>query len=182
MHRAITIPLPTAPIIHGRSPGHSSRATITRRQASRCYAASLRCRATECRPRFRSAQRHGPFQEVRVHAGDHEGACFPAGWNDPRSLSIAVMISDSILWARGVHIHEDQSNHNLATGMVGEGVLLECLRHPDVEQILIINRRPVSWSHQKLRENIHSDFFDLAPIEPELSGYKPGLLQPLRHG
>jgi NAD dependent epimerase/dehydratase family enzyme len=29
-----------------------------------------------------------------------------------------------------------------ATGMVGEGVLPECLKHPDVEQVLVINRRP----------------------------------------
>jgi hypothetical protein len=58
-----------------------------------------------------------------------------------------------------------------ATGMVGEGVLLECLEHPDVEQVLVINRRPGGRSHSKLREIIHSDFFDLAPIEGELSGY-----------
>ena len=58
-----------------------------------------------------------------------------------------------------------------ATGMVGEGVLLECLEHPDVEQVLVINRRPAGRSHAKLREVIHSDFFNLAPIEHELHGY-----------
>ncbi len=58
-----------------------------------------------------------------------------------------------------------------ATGMVGEGVLLECLRHPDVEQVLVINRRPGGVSHPKLREVIHGDFFDLKPIESQLSGY-----------
>jgi hypothetical protein len=57
------------------------------------------------------------------------------------------------------------------TGMVGEGVLLECLRHPEVEQVLIVNRKPGGVSHQKLREIIHRDFFDLTPIESELSGY-----------
>ena len=51
-----------------------------------------------------------------------------------------------------------------ATGMVGEGVLIECLRHPEVEQVLIINRKPVGMSHPKLREIIHTDFFNLAPI------------------
>lgn len=55
--------------------------------------------------------------------------------------------------------------------MVGEGVLLECLNHPDVEQVLVINRKPGGISHPKLREIIHTDFFNLAPIEQQLSGY-----------
>jgi uncharacterized protein YbjT (DUF2867 family) len=58
-----------------------------------------------------------------------------------------------------------------ATGMVGEGVLLECLAHPDVERVLVINRKPGGVSHSKLREVIHADFFNLAPIEPELAGF-----------
>jgi hypothetical protein len=58
-----------------------------------------------------------------------------------------------------------------ATGMVGEGVLLECLNHPDVELVMVINRKPGGVSHPKLREIIHSNFFDLAPIEPQLLGY-----------
>ena len=58
-----------------------------------------------------------------------------------------------------------------ATGMVGEGVLVECLNHPDVEQVLVINRKPGGVSHPKLREVIHSDFFNLAPIEPQLIGF-----------
>jgi uncharacterized protein YbjT (DUF2867 family) len=58
-----------------------------------------------------------------------------------------------------------------ATGMVGEGVLLECLDNPAVEQILVVNRKPGRVSHPKLREIIHSDFFDLAPIESQLTGY-----------
>ncbi len=58
-----------------------------------------------------------------------------------------------------------------ATGMVGEGVLLECLKHPDVEQVLVINRKPGGVSHPRLREIIHADFFDLAPIESQLAGY-----------
>ncbi|NBA85564.1 epimerase [Emticicia sp. CRIBPO] len=58
-----------------------------------------------------------------------------------------------------------------ATGMVGEGVLLECLKNPEVEQVLVINRRPGGISHPKLKEIIHGDFFNLAPIEKELSGY-----------
>ncbi len=58
-----------------------------------------------------------------------------------------------------------------ATGMVGEGVLMECLANNDVAQILVINRKPGGVSHPKLREIIHKDFFDLAPIEGQLSGY-----------
>jgi uncharacterized protein YbjT (DUF2867 family) len=58
-----------------------------------------------------------------------------------------------------------------ATGMVGEGVLLECLDHPDVEQVLVINRKPGGMSHPKLREIIHVDFFNLAPIEQQLIGF-----------
>ena len=46
-----------------------------------------------------------------------------------------------------------------ATGMVGEGVLHECLQHPDVEQMLIINRKPCGVVHPKLKEIIHADFF-----------------------
>jgi uncharacterized protein YbjT (DUF2867 family) len=58
-----------------------------------------------------------------------------------------------------------------ATGMVGEGVLLECLNHLDLEQILVINRKPGGVSHPKLREIICKDFFDLQPIEQQLSGF-----------
>jgi uncharacterized protein YbjT (DUF2867 family) len=57
-----------------------------------------------------------------------------------------------------------------STGMVGEGVLLECLKHSDVEQVLVINRKPGGVSHPKLREIIHNDFFDLKPIEQQLTG------------
>jgi hypothetical protein len=55
--------------------------------------------------------------------------------------------------------------------MVGEGVLLECLQHPQVEQVLVINRKPGGVSHPKLREVIHTDFFDFLPIEQHLAGY-----------
>ncbi|MGO4110555.1 NAD-dependent epimerase/dehydratase family protein [Paenibacillus sp. YAF4_2] len=58
-----------------------------------------------------------------------------------------------------------------ATGMVGEGVLMECLQHPDVEQVLAITRRPSGVTHPKLKEIIHKDFYDLTPIQDELKGY-----------
>ena len=57
------------------------------------------------------------------------------------------------------------------TGMVGEGVLHECLLHPDVESVLVINRKPCGVKHEKLREIIHKDFFDLSTIENQLTGY-----------
>ena len=55
--------------------------------------------------------------------------------------------------------------------MVGEGVLHECLLHPDVESVLVINRKPCGVNHPKLKEIIHADFFDFSPIESQLSGY-----------
>ncbi|MBK9388723.1 MAG: epimerase [Bacteroidetes bacterium] len=54
------------------------------------------------------------------------------------------------------------------TGMVGEGVLKECLTHPDVEKVLVINRKTCGITHPKLNEIIHNDFFDLSPIKDKL--------------
>jgi uncharacterized protein YbjT (DUF2867 family) len=58
-----------------------------------------------------------------------------------------------------------------ATGMVGEGVLLECLDHPDTERILVLSRKPLGMTHPKLRELIVKDFFALEPIAQDLTGY-----------
>ena len=58
-----------------------------------------------------------------------------------------------------------------STGMVGEGVLFECLAHPDVDQVLVINRKPGGVMHPKLREIVRANFFDLTPIEAQLAGY-----------
>jgi hypothetical protein len=58
-----------------------------------------------------------------------------------------------------------------STGMVGEGVLMECLEHPLVTSVLVINRRPNGRTHPKLKEIIHPDLFDLSAIESELRGY-----------
>ena len=52
-----------------------------------------------------------------------------------------------------------------ATGMVGEGVLHECLLHPQVESVLAINRKPCGVSHPKLKEIIHKDFFNLSRLK-----------------
>ncbi|MBK5272124.1 MAG: epimerase [Bacteroidia bacterium] len=58
-----------------------------------------------------------------------------------------------------------------ATGMVGEGVLHECIKHNDVENILVINRKPCGITHPKLKEIIHDNFFDISSIENQLSGH-----------
>jgi uncharacterized protein YbjT (DUF2867 family) len=58
-----------------------------------------------------------------------------------------------------------------ATGMVGEGVLLVCLGDPDVEKVLIVNRRPSGKTHPKLKEVILDDFYDLSAAEEQLTGY-----------
>lgn len=58
-----------------------------------------------------------------------------------------------------------------ATGMVGEGVLNECLRHPYVDKVLVINRNSCGVSHPKLTEILRSNFFDLSTIEPQLKNY-----------
>ena len=46
------------------------------------------------------------------------------------------------------------------SGMVGEGVLHECLNHPDLEAVLSISRKPCGIIHPKFKEVIHQDFFD----------------------
>jgi len=58
-----------------------------------------------------------------------------------------------------------------ATGMVGKGVLLECLAHPDVERATVLGRNPTGLVHPKLREVVHADLFDLAPVESLLRGH-----------
>ena len=58
-----------------------------------------------------------------------------------------------------------------ATGMVGEGVLMESLLHPDVEKVLVINRRPCGVVHPKLTEIVHTDFLNFTPIAEKLAGY-----------
>ena len=55
--------------------------------------------------------------------------------------------------------------------MVGEGVLHECLLHPDVEEVLVVGRRSAGVIHPKLKEILHSDFYDLSAIKDQLKGY-----------
>lgn len=58
-----------------------------------------------------------------------------------------------------------------STGMVGEGVLHECLQHSSVEKVLVISRKPCGVIDPKLKEVIHENFYDLAPIAEQLKGY-----------
>ena len=58
-----------------------------------------------------------------------------------------------------------------ATGMVGQGVLRECLRDPRVASVLAIGRSPLGQSHEKLQELQHGDFADFSSLAAELSGW-----------
>jgi uncharacterized protein YbjT (DUF2867 family) len=58
-----------------------------------------------------------------------------------------------------------------ATGMVGQGVLRECLIDPEVHQILSIVRTPTNQQNPKLRELAHTDFFNYSDIAPQLTGF-----------
>jgi len=58
-----------------------------------------------------------------------------------------------------------------ATGMVGQGVLRECLVDPEVESVLTIGRNATAQRHEKLHEIVRNDLYDLSAIEGRLSGY-----------
>jgi len=58
-----------------------------------------------------------------------------------------------------------------ATGMIGKGVLLECLDYPQIDEILVIGRNPTGMQHPKLKEILLNDFTALGSIKNQLSGY-----------
>jgi uncharacterized protein YbjT (DUF2867 family) len=58
-----------------------------------------------------------------------------------------------------------------ATGMVGQGVLRECLLDPEVQEVLSIGRSAIGLKNPKLRELLHADLFDFSAVENELSGF-----------
>ncbi|MGD0869817.1 MAG: NAD-dependent epimerase/dehydratase family protein [Bryobacteraceae bacterium] len=58
-----------------------------------------------------------------------------------------------------------------ATGMVGQGVLRECLLDPDVRSVLSIGRSATGQQHEKLRELVHQDLLDYSAIESRLWGF-----------
>ena len=57
-----------------------------------------------------------------------------------------------------------------ATGMVGQGVLRECLLDDGVARVVTLGRSATGRAHPKLREIVHANLFDLTPIESALRG------------
>jgi len=58
-----------------------------------------------------------------------------------------------------------------ASGMVGKGVLLECLDHPKIDSILVLGRTSTGIKHPKLIELLHTDFTDYTEVREKLRGY-----------
>jgi len=58
-----------------------------------------------------------------------------------------------------------------ATGMVGQGVLRECLLDADIESVLAVGRSPTGRRHVKLREIRHDYYLDYSAIESQLTGF-----------
>ena len=58
-----------------------------------------------------------------------------------------------------------------ATGMVGQGVLRECLLDPDVTSVLAVGRAPTGQQHPKLREIVHANLYDYSAIASQLAGH-----------
>jgi len=58
-----------------------------------------------------------------------------------------------------------------ATGMIGKGVLLECLDSNAISEVLVIGRNSIDMEHPKLKELIHRDFSNFSDVRSQLSGY-----------
>ena len=58
-----------------------------------------------------------------------------------------------------------------SSGMIGKGLLRECLRNPKIESILAINRQPSNLRYTILKEIIHENFFDISALTEDLKGY-----------
>ncbi|MBJ2158491.1 NAD-dependent epimerase/dehydratase family protein [Variovorax sp. IB41] len=58
-----------------------------------------------------------------------------------------------------------------ATGMVGQGVLRECLMAPDVERVVAVGRNATGQQHPKLQDLVVKDMYDYSAIEPQLQGF-----------
>ncbi len=59
-----------------------------------------------------------------------------------------------------------------ATGMVGKGVLLECLDDARVARVLLVSRQHIDISHPKLHEIVHLDFFDFSATSSRSMGIR----------
>ena len=58
-----------------------------------------------------------------------------------------------------------------ATGMVGKGVLIECLAHEGITEVLSVSRRSMGMTHPKLKELLHADFAEFDSVAGQLQGY-----------
>ena len=58
-----------------------------------------------------------------------------------------------------------------ATGMVGQGVLRECLLDPEVQSVAAVGRSASGVQNAKLREIVHADLWNYAAIENQLTGF-----------
>ena len=58
-----------------------------------------------------------------------------------------------------------------ATGMIGHGVVLECLDDPAITSVTTVGRRPIDLTHDKLQQLGHDDFTDFSKLEQELTGF-----------
>lgn len=63
-----------------------------------------------------------------------------------------------------------------ASGMVGKGVLLECLDHPSITEVLSIGRSTIVLEHPKLKQLVHADFSDFSSVKDQLGGYDAAYL------
>src|SRR5438477_5588391 len=129
------------------------------RGTNRSTASSRWRRRAGCRwPRPRWASACRSRSRTRASAGGRRSRR-PRGPRPPRRLrEKGVPMTISVLLTG-------------ATGMVGEGVLLECLADPRVARVLVVNRKPLGRAHPKLTEIVHADFHDLSAIERRLAGH-----------
>jgi uncharacterized protein YbjT (DUF2867 family) len=58
-----------------------------------------------------------------------------------------------------------------ATGMIGQGVLRECLLDPSIDAVQTVGRRATGKQHPKLRELVHRDLWHYQSIKGALSGF-----------
>lgn len=74
------------------------------------------------------------------------------------------MISDHLLFSMKIILFG-------ASGMIGKGVLLECLEDKKVTEVLVIGRNSCEMQHKKLTEIQHNDFMDFSAVKGQLKGY-----------
>lgn len=58
-----------------------------------------------------------------------------------------------------------------STGMVGKSVLLECIEHPSIKKVLLINRSSLNFDHPKVNEILLSDFSQMHTLQDQLKGF-----------